>query len=95
MSKFSCSSVNSHSLDFKHRLMVFFHKVLFMSKFSTDVLNWQSLIILFWVEVEGLCHAGNLAACLSVVVGWEDFCESISHSKLSVKCPSKVSLSFV
>ena len=66
-----------------------------MGKFSADVLNWQSLIILFRVEVEGLCHAWNLAACFSVVVSWEDFCESISHSKLSVKCPSQVSLSFV
>ena len=75
--------------------MVFFHKVLFMGKFSADVLNWQSLIILFRVEVEGLCHAWNLAACFSVVVSWEDFCESISHSELSVKCPSHVSLSFV
>ena len=95
MSTFSCSSVNSHSLDFKHRLMVFFHKVLFVGEFSIDGLNWQSLIILFWVEVEGLCHAWNLAACFSVVVGREDFCESISHSELSVKCPSQVSLSFV
>ena len=75
--------------------MVFFHKVLFMGKFSADVLNWQSLIILFRVEVEGLCHAWNLAACFSVVVSWEDFSESIPHSELSVKCPSHVSLSFV
>ena len=66
-----------------------------MGEFSADVLNGQSLIIIFRVEVEGLCHTWNLATCFSVVVSWEDFCESISHSELSVKCPSHVSLSFV
>ena len=90
-----CSSVNSHSLDFKHGLMILFHKVLLVGVFSVDVLNRLAEIIILGIEVERLCHTWDFDTCFSVIVSWENFRESISHSEFTIECSSHESLSFV
>ena len=66
-----------------------------MGVFSVDVLNRFAEIIILGIEVERLCHTWDFDTCFSMIVCWENFRESISHSEFTIECSSHESLSFV